>query len=86
MELNRKIAEIELERAHSINPGKWADHSRYAALACQNIAARCSDLSADDAYCYGLLHDIGRYAGITSEKHLIDGYRFCMERGWEKPA
>ena len=86
MELNRKIAEIELERAHSLNPGKWADHSRYAALACQNIAARCSDLSADDAYCYGLLHDIGRYAGITSEKHLIDGYRFCMERGWEKPA
>ncbi len=86
MELNRKIAEIELERAHSLNPGKWADHSRYTALACQNIAARCSDLSADDAYCYGLLHDIGRYAGITSEKHLIDGYRFCMERGWEKPA
>lgn len=86
MELNRKIAEIELERAHSLNPGKWADHSRYAALACQNIAARCSDLSADDAYCYGLLHDIGRYAGITSEKHLIDGYRFCMERGWEKAA
>mgnify|MGYP005761670639 FL=1 len=86
MELNRKIAEIELGRAHSLNPGKWADHSRYAALACQNIAARCSDLSADDAYCYGLLHDIGRYAGITSEKHLIDGYRFCMERGWEKPA
>ena len=86
MELNRKIAEIELERAHSLNPGKWADHSRYTALACQNIAARCSGLSADDAYCYGLLHDIGRYAGVTSEKHLIDGYRFCMERGWEKAA
>lgn len=23
---------------------------------------------------------------MTSEKHLIDGYRFCMERGWEKAA
>ncbi len=35
---------------------------------------------------YGLLHDIGRYAGVSSEKHLIDGYRFCMVRGWEKAA
>lgn len=34
----------------------------------------------------GLLHDIGRYAGVSSEKHLIDGYRFCVERGWEKAA
>ena len=33
-----------------------------------------------------MLHDIGRYAGVTSEKHLLDGYRFCMERGWEKAA
>ncbi len=24
--------------------------------------------------------------GEVSEKHLIDGYRFCMERGWEKAA
>ena len=23
---------------------------------------------------------------MTSEKHLIDGYRFCMERGWKKAA
>ena len=30
--------------------------------------------------------DIGRYAGVSSEKHLIDGYRYCMERGWEKAA
>ena len=30
--------------------------------------------------------DIGRYAGVSSERHLIDGYRFCMERGWEKAA
>ena len=43
-------------------------------------------MSPDTAYCYGLLHDIGWYAGVTSEKHLIDGYRFCMERGWEKAA
>ena len=44
------------------------------------------DLSKDLAYCYGLLHDIGRYPGRTSEKHLIDGYRYCMNLGWDKAA
>ena len=23
---------------------------------------------------------------MSSEKHLIDGYRYCIERGWEKAA
>ena len=73
MKLDRKTAELELERAGRLNPGKWTDHSRYTAQACENIAARCDGMSPDTAYCYGLLHDIGRYAGVTSEKHLIDG-------------
>ena len=79
MKLDRKTAELELERAGRLNPGKWTDHSRYTAQACENIAARCNGMSPDAAYCYGLMHDIGRYAGVTSERHLIDGYRFCME-------
>lgn len=33
-----------------------------------------------------ILHDVGRYAGVSSEKHLIEGYRYCIERGWEKAA
>ena len=86
MELTCHIAETELERAGKLNPGNWTEHSRFVALACKSIAAQCGDLSSDRAYCFGLLHDIGRYAGVTSEKHLIDGYRFCMERGWEKAA
>lgn len=86
MDLNVQIAEEELAYAATLNPGPWTAHSRYVALACQNIAAACPELSADTAYCFGLLHDIGRYAGVTSERHLIDGYRFCMERGWEKCA
>ena len=86
MELNCETAGKELEWAGRLNPGRWIEHSRFVALACKNIAAQCEDLSSDRAYCYGLLHDIGRYAGVTSEKHLIDGYRFCMERGWEKAA
>lgn len=86
MELNRQIAEEALKEASKSNPGAWTDHSRYVAEACKNIASRCKNISAEQAYIYGLLHDIGRYAGISSEKHLIDGYRYCMERGWEKAA
>ena len=52
----------------------------------ERIASHCRHLSSEKAYILGLLHDIGRYAGVTSERHLIDGYRYCMERGWEKAA
>ena len=86
MALDCKIAESELEKAEKSNPGLWADHSRYVAMACRNIARHCDGLSADEAYVFGLMHDIGRYAGVTSEKHLLDGYRYCVERGWEKAA
>ena len=84
MELNKKTAEAELKKAAALNPGPWTDHSRYVALACRNIASRCDNLSAEKAWCYGLLHDIGRYAGVTSERHLTDGFLLCMDRGWEK--
>ena len=86
MKLNCETAEAALAWAGKQNPGKWIEHSRFVALACKNIAAQCEDLSANHAYCYGLVHDIGRYAGISSERHLIDGYRFCMKHGWEKAA
>ncbi len=86
MEPGIEQAQSALEWAAKSNPGKWVDHSRYVALACRKIAAKCEDLSPDLAYCYGLLHDIGRYPGVSSEKHLIDGYRFCMEQGWPKAA
>ena len=86
MEPTCHTAETTLLWAGQQNPGNWIEHSRFVALACKNIAAQCEDLSAEQAYCFGLLHDIGRYAGVSSERHLIDGYRFCMERGWEKAA
>lgn len=86
MLLTQSTAEKALMEACNANPGPWADHSRFVALACRNIASRCPHLNENEAYIYGLLHDIGRYAGITSEKHLIDGYRYCKERGWDKAA
>ena len=86
MELNIQTAELALKEASESNPGAWADHSLYVAEACKNIASHCKDLSSEQAHIFGLLHDIGRYAGVSSERHLIDGYRYCMERGWEKAA
>lgn len=86
MLLIRSVAEKTLEDAYTANPGPWADHSRYVAMACENIAKYCPHLDAENAYIYGILHDIGRYAGASSERHLIDGYRYCMIRGWEKAA
>lgn len=63
MLLSRYTAEQALEEAGRSNPGPWVSHSRYVAQACQNIAARCPQLDADEAYIYGILHDIGRHAG-----------------------
>lgn len=86
MILNKETAILALKEASKTNPGPWTNHSRYVAKACKYIASRCNWLSAEQAYLFGLIHDIGRYAGVSSEKHLIDGYRYCMERGWEKAA
>lgn len=86
MELTLAAAEAALKAAEISNPGPWADHSRNVASACRNIAERCPHLDRETACIYGLLHDIGRHAGISSERHLLDGYRFCMEKGWEKMA
>lgn len=79
-------AEAALRWAGEQNPGAWVDHSRYVAQACRNIARRCKGMDENRAYILGLLHDIGRYAGVTSEKHLLDGYRYCESRGWPEAA
>ena len=57
MELNLQTAELALREASESNPGAWADHSRFVAEACKNIASQCKDLSSEQAYIFGLLHD-----------------------------
>ncbi len=84
--LDIKRAQAELQKAGRSNPGPWTAHSEYVAQACRNIAQKCPHLDPTQAYILGLMHDIGRYVGVTSEKHLIDGYRYCMKYGWEKAA
>ena len=34
----------------------------------------------------GMLHDIGRRCGATDMKHILDGYNYMMEQGFENNA
>lgn len=83
---DREQALEALRRAGQSNPGRWVEHSRYVAQACEAIAGGCPRMNREKAYVLGILHDIGRFAGVSSEKHLIDGWRYCKERGWDKAA
>lgn len=79
-----EMAQKELEIAGRLNPGPWTYHSINVALAAQMIAEKCSNLNPDKAYVLGLLHDIGRRYGITGGRHIIDGYKFMIEKGWDE--
>ena len=77
----------ELELAESLNPGPWVKHSINVGIAARNIAQKVPDLDADKAYILGLLHDIGRRAGIVNiPTHVYKGYQYCMENGWDEAA
>ena len=83
---DRETAEKELEEAGKLNPGQWITHSKYAALACEKIAECCPHLDSEKAYVVGLLHDIGRRVGIVQERHMLEGYKYCMSKGWKEVA
>lgn len=82
------LAEAEqlLNEAEAKNPGGWADHARYVALAAKNIAEIHPDLDAETAYILGLLHDIGRQEGVTDNRHMLDGYTFLDRLGYPDAA
>lgn len=82
----KEIAHQELNKANNLNPGKWIQHSKFVAIACEKIAERINDLDVEKAYVLGLLHDIGRRAGVTSIRHIIDGYHYCESKGWADAA
>jgi hypothetical protein len=75
-----------LAEAEQRNPGPWIAHSRHVARAAQLIALRHPDLDADRAYILGLLHDIGRRAGRTGMRHVIDGYTYLRGLGFDAAA
>lgn len=82
---NRTEAEKELEIAAEMNPGLWEEHSKNVAKAAELIA-KAAGLDADKAYSLGLLHDIGRRTGIAAVRHIIDGYDYCTQKGWDEAA
>ena len=56
----------------------WIRHSKNAARFSETLAKRVG-LDSDKAYANGLLHDIGKVTH-TNGRHIIEGYRFLMER------
>jgi len=83
---NLTQARAYLDEAHHLNPGPWYSHSLYVAEGAKLIATYHADLDPDAAYILGLLHDIGRRCGVTSMRHVIDGYNFLHDEGYEDAA
>lgn len=78
-------AEKLLTWAHNNNPGPWLNHSRVVARAAKTIAKK-ADMDVNTAYILGLLHDIGRYEGVTGLRHVFQGYRLMQEKGYHLNA
>jgi hypothetical protein len=86
-----KVPSIEeakrlLSEAGKLNPGPWVNHSIYTADAARNIASYHRELDPEIAYVMGYLHDIGRRYGISHLRHIIDGYNFLSQMGYEDCA
>ena len=83
---DRAQAEALLQEAGALNPGPWVEHSRHVAGAARFIATQLHPLDPEAAYVLGLLHDIGRRAGVTGMRHVLDGYRDLAALGYEDAA
>lgn len=79
-------AKALLTEAEKLNPGPWVQHSIYVAEAARAIAVHHPDLDAEAAFILGYLHDIGRRAGVTDMRHVLDGYNFLQAKGFDDAA
>ena len=70
-----------LKWAGELNPGPWINHSKVVAKTAEKIAQKCS-LDCNKAYVLGLLHDIGRYEGVTGLRHIIAGYELMSKKNY----
>ncbi len=83
---SRQLAEDLLHEAELLNPGGWVAHSVLVGQAAEIISAHLPGLDPQTAGVLGLLHDIGRRAGVTDIRHCIDGYTYLHELGFEDAA
>ena len=79
--LTLENAQRELKLAVQLNPGPWEQHSIYVANNARLIAAHVPHMDSNRAYVMGLMHDIGRRAGVTGIRHIFDGYDYMMSIG-----
>jgi hypothetical protein len=61
-------------------------HSLNVSKAAEANASYHPALDPGAAFVLGCLHDIGRRAGITEMRHVIDGSNFLLERGFDDAA
>ena len=85
MQLSKKEAHKLLTEASNMNLGKWVDHSIKVAEIAERLAEKLN-ADKDKAYVFGLLHDIGRRVGVTGIRHIIDGYNFLQQLGYDDVA
>lgn len=78
--------EAFITEAHTMCPGSWVQHSFFVAKAAESIAQHHPTLNPTIAFILGYLHDIGRRVGITDMHHILDGYYFLKEKGFEDAA
>lgn len=83
--MKRDYAEKLFIEAANMNPGVWVPHSYNVAYLAETIAERAG-MNCDNAYVFGLLHDIGRRNGAMQARHAIEGYRFLAQMGNEAEA
>lgn len=79
-------AEKELKAGAELTPGAWEQHSISVGQNARLIAEKVQGMDCDKAYVMGLLHDIGRRAGIKGILHIFDGYDYMMHIGQEEIA
>lgn len=79
-----KALEI-LYDAEKSNPGGWVNHCLLVGQCAEEIAARCG-LDEAKAYVLGVLHDVGRKFGKFHFGHIVHGYRYMLELGYEEVA
>lgn len=83
--MNRLTAESLFAEAGNRNKGSWIAHSRNVAYLAEKIANK-ADMDSEQAYIYGLLHDIGRRNGTMQARHALEGYQFLINMGFEEGA
>ena len=81
----KEEAENILLWGHEKNPGPWLNHSKVTAITAEKIALSCG-MNENKAYVLGLLHDIGRYEGVTGLRHVWAGFNLMNDKGYAENA